>query len=622
MQWLWRTRMRRWFCGLLAPVLLLALVQHATASAPASKAAPSPSSVPAAAVAAVDQLMPLAGGALVHAGQRDWEAAAMELAQYAAAWQAQGASPSAEAAAVGAALAEAQKALAGAAAKPEAAYAAFSQLTKATDAFVQAQAPGGAPKGDGRAAAKALLPALEQSLAALKQQQPDKARSEYRRFDGQWAKAENQVRADNPQAYGEIETKLSLARIPLQAEPPRTEAAAQGIAELIRAIDDYASGRAAAQGADAGAEQPTVEGALALLKQTADGAAAARYDEAAERMQAFIRLWPSVEGTVQTRSPEVYARIENQMTEAAGYLLSAPPKGEAAARVIAAMQAALEPFRGASGYTAWDAALILLREGLEALLVLAALLAYVQRSGQAALRRWVWGGAAAGLLASVALAAVLTATIAGLAAGSARELIEGVTGLVSVALMLTVGAWLHGKAQARSWSSYVGEQLGAALQTGRLWSLFAVAALAILREGAETTIFYAGMAASIEPAQLALGIGGALVALAALGVAMVKGSVRLPVRPFFLTATVLIYYLVFKFVGQSVHALQVAGELPAHTSVWLPSWSWLGVYPTWETTAPQLAALVWIAMQFVRTERRKRASDTDAGASGADAARS
>lgn len=554
----------------------------------------------------VKELMPAAGGALVHAGQKDWSEAAKELEQFEAKWKALQAPTSALADGVTTALVEAKQALGEAQAKPDQAYQAVSKLTKAVDAFASAQEAAGT-KGDGKAAAKSLLPVLQQCLDAIGQNQLPKARSEYKRFDAQWSKAEGAIRSDNAGAYGEIETKLSLARIALQAEPPKAEAAAAGVSDLMKTIEDYANGKLA--DADSGAGQHSVADALQLLQDAQDAVRGGQYASAAERMQAFIRMWPSVEGAVQTRAPEVYTRIENQMTEASGYLLSSPPKADAAVAVISSMQAELEPFKSASGYTAWDAALILLREGLEALLVLAALLAFLHRSGNASKQKWVWGGAGTGLLLSGGLAVLLTYAIAGAAAGSTREMLEGITGLASVVMMLTVGAWLHGKSQVKAWNSYIHEQVGSALASGNLWSLFLVAGLAILREGAETTIFYIGIAPSIEPLQLVSGIAGALAVLLLLGFAMVKGSVRLPVRPFFLVATLLIYYLVFKFLGQSIHALQVAGSLPAHASTKLPALDWLGVYPTWETTVPQLVVLVFIILQMARTERKRKKED-------------
>ncbi|KAI7246359.1 hypothetical protein KC345_g12078, partial [Hortaea werneckii] len=237
----------------------------------------------------------------------------------------------------------------------------------------------------------------------------------------------------------------------------------------------------------------------------------------------------------------------------------------------------LTPLAGDQTYTAWDAALILLREGLEAILVLSALLAYLKREAEPAARRWVWSGAAVGLAGSIGLAVLLTYTISQAAAGGAREMIEGITGLFAVVMMLTIGRWLHGKTSTAAWNKYVDRQMQGALAKGNLWSLFSIALLAVLREGAETTIFYAGMAPAIATSQLLLGIGGALVVLIILGYAIIALSARLPIAAFFRAATVLIYYLVFRFLGESIHALQVAGRLPAHADSSLPSVSWLGL---------------------------------------------
>lgn len=218
--------------------------------------------------------------------------------------------------------------------------------------------------------------------------------------------------------------------------------------------------------------------------------------------------------------------------------------------------------------------------------------------------RWIWAGAGTGLVLSGILAVLFTTLVAAAASGSMRELLEGVTGLVAVVLMLTVGSWLHSKSNAAAWNRFVENSVGNALARGSLWSLFAVSALAILREGAETAIFYVGMAPAIETSQLLIGIGSATVILVILAFAIIKFSVRLPIRVFFLTATVLIYYLVFRFLGESIHSLQVAGKLPGHTASSLPSISWLGMYPTWETFVPQVAVLIFMVWQLVRQEMR------------------
>nr|WP_269846537.1 FTR1 family protein [Paenibacillus roseus] len=253
----------------------------------------------------------------------------------------------------------------------------------------------------------------------------------------------------------------------------------------------------------------------------------------------------------------------------------------------------------------WDAVIILLREGMEALLVLTALLAFLNRTGHADKRKWVWSGVGTGLLLSGLMAVVLTYYISQAIAGTSRELVEGLTGLMAAVFMLAVGIWLHGKSNARTWNAYMNRQAGGALAKGSLWSLFILSGLAVLREGAETVVIYVGMAASIPMSELLLGILIAFAILAVAGFLIIRFSVRLPLRPFFLAAVVLMNYLVFRFAGESLHSLQVAGYISAHPSDKLLMVEWAGIYPTWETTLTQAVLLIYLVIQFCWAELRR-----------------
>lgn len=556
-----------------------------------------------AAEATPDQLLPLVGGALVEAGQQHWPKANEELELFDAQWKGLQARDSDLTDQVTKALTEAKMAMVEAEGKPDAAYQAISRLAKATGDYVAVYEKRQHPD-EGKQAAASLLPMLRQIAKEIDQNQWTQANTHYKQFVNQWFKVEPAIRTDNADVYGGIETKVSLTRIALQAEPPRADSAKRGIADLIKLVDDYAQGRPVQAQAVRGPQ--SVADALALLQKVLRELQEGSVAPATDDLQLFISQWPAVEGNVSTRSPETYVRIETLMAQAAGLLMSEPPKTAEAERLLAEMEQALAPYTAATAYSAWDAALILLREGVEALLVLTALLAFVHRTGNASKQKWIWCGAGAGLVVSGGIAVVLTFAFANVQAGHTRELLEGVAGLVSVVLMLTVGAWLHSKSQTESWNRFIRNKVGIALASGNLWSLFFIASLSILREGAETTIFFIGIAPSIEPLQLMLGIGGAALLLIVLGVLLVKGSVRLPVRPFFLTATLLIYYLVLKFLGESIHSLQVAGRVPAHVPGYLPTFSGLGVYPTWETSIPQMLVLAFIVIQLVRFERKRK----------------
>ncbi|MEK4326512.1 FTR1 family protein [Paenibacillus sp. FSL R7-0312] len=560
--------------------------------------------------APLDELLPPVGSALVEAGQSRWDAAAADVESFAALWRS--ANEGTPDPALAGPAAEVDAALAGRGAGPcgRRRSARQGRLVHARQKrgrvrHRRRRRGGGDTGAAGRAAAAKLLPAAERTRDAARSADWTAAAEAYRAVVNGWTPAERGIRGDNPAVYGLLETKMSLLRIALQAEPLREETALAESEALVALLSGYSEGKAVDTGG-AAAEPASIEGLISYLNQASASAKAGDSPAAAAVMEQFITAWPSAEGAVQLASPKVYANIENESTAVTGYLLSDPPKLAGALEIMDNMLAELTPLAGEQTYTAWDAALILLREGLEAILVLAALLAYLRREAEPAARRWVWSGAAVGLAGSIGIAVLLTYTISQAASGGARELIEGIAGLVAVVMMLTVGRWLHGKSNTAAWNKYVDRQMQGALAKGNLWYLFFIAALAILREGAETTIFYAGMAPAIATSQLLLGIGGALAVLIVLGYAIIALSAKLPIAAFFRTATALIYYLVFRFLGESIHALQVAGKIPAHAESSLPSIGWLGLYPTWETFVPQMLILAFILWELLRGRQASR----------------
>jgi high-affinity iron transporter len=561
----------------------------------------------------LERLMPAVGSVLVEAGHANWYEASNDLNNLQSIWNLVKDESNSHStyndliSAVDTALVTATKLTEGGG---DPAKQALTILAKAVDTYVstvqssdQSIDPN---KLTGSQAAQSLLPASEITLDAIIQQDWTQAKQSYGQLVDAWSQAENIIRGDNAALYGQLETKITLVRVAIQAEPPRQDQANQEMQSLLTLLTDYSQGKVMPPSSDNSVETYSLEELLNILKEAHQLTEKGLSTEAVTQMEKFITIWPSVEGEVQVTSASAYTAIENETAVVTGQLLSNPPKLIEALQIMDNMITELEPIIGEQHYTAWDAALILLREGLEAILVLAALLSYLKRSNNTQGRKWIWSGAASGLVGSAILAIVLTYAISQAASGSTRELFEGITGLVSVVMMLTIGHWLHSKSNTAAWSNYVGARVDSALARGSLWSLFSVSALAILREGAETTIFYVGMASSIDPYQLLLGIGIALVILIILGYAIIVFSVRLPLRAFFLTATLLIYFLVFRFLGESVHSLQIAGKLSAHASEQLPSISWLGMYPTWETFVPQLAVLIFIVWQLVRAGSFKR----------------
>jgi high-affinity iron transporter len=364
----------------------------------------------------------------------------------------------------------------------------------------------------------------------------------------------------------------------------------------------------------------SIPGALKSLD--AANAAIERGDAAmaAEQVDSFIRAWPAVEGVVAAKSRDAYTTVEAEMGRARVALRAQPADLAIGRTSIDHIRGALAPFAIEQTYTAFDAGAIILREGLEALLVIIALLAFLRKSGNADKRGWIWIGGALGVLASLLTAVILQTIFNSVSAGQNRELIEGATGLVAAALLFYVSYWLHSKASLHAWQKYINARTSQALARGSMAGLALLAFLAVFREGAETTVFYLGMAPAIALPDLLLGIAVGTAVLVVAAVLMLVVGVKLPLRPFFRVAGLLVYYLGFKFVGTGLHSLQVAGVIPNSPIGSLPSSSiaeFFGIYPTWQTVLPQLALLLGALAAFLYLrvlDRRARTLGTAATA--------
>ncbi len=427
------------------------------------------------------------------------------------------------------------------------------------------------------------------------------AAAEYDELNELWETFEDDFRAAQPNAYLAMEDKLHAVRDMLKSD-------SVSAAELTAAFEALAhetveiAGDANAAPSDSTATPTSflqnLTGIQKMLSQGDTVTAIAAFNQA--------RLdWLGIEGDVATRSAEAYTAIETALSDASAALNAAPPQTDAAIAAIETVRQTLTPLTTVSTrYTMFDAAAIILREGLEALLVLVALLAFLQRSGNQAKRGWIWAGAGAGIFVSIGTAFVLQAVFNRATAGQNREIIEGATGLVAAGLLFYVSYWLHGKSNVQAWQKYLDRQTSQALARGSMFGLAALAFLAVFREGAETTVFYFGMASSIALNDLLLGLAIGSSVLVIIAVLMVRLGVRLPMRPFFLAAGLLVYYLGFKFLGTGIHALQLAGVFPASPIEFLRAVPFIGLYPTWEVVIAQ-AALLTAAVAVIGITRRQ-----------------
>lgn len=296
--------------------------------------------------------------------------------------------------------------------------------------------------------------------------------------------------------------------------------------------------------------------------------------------------------------------IERRMLDLRGAIERGAPAGEIEkeAAAVDALLAAAEDKLGAGELSPAAAftgsLLILLREGLEAILVLAAIIAFVVKTGRRDALPWVH----AGWIAALALGAVTwaVATFVVDISGANRELTEGITALLAAAMLLYVGYWLHGKSYADAWTRFIKEQVGQALAKRTLWAMAAISFLAVYREMFEIVLFYQALWVQAGEAGRSAVLGGmatAAVALAAIGFAIFKYSTRLPIGPFFAATSALLVLLAVVFTGHGVAALQEAGVLGVSRLAFDPV-PLLGVYPSVESVGAQLLVLALVGLGY------------------------
>lgn len=278
---------------------------------------------------------------------------------------------------------------------------------------------------------------------------------------------------------------------------------------------------------------------------------------------------------------------------------------DSAAKTLDAMIAYLTPLAQKTSYTMWDAAMIPIREGLEALLVVGALLAFVNKSKDRKGKLWIWIGIAVGLLVSAALAVIVKFVFSSGAFGNNNFLIGGWTGIFAAVMLLYMSYWLHSKSNVKQWNHYIRTKTESALNTGNIISLGILTFLAVFREGTETVLFIIGMVNQISVQQLLLGMLVGFGLLAVVAVVMLYVGAKLPIRPFFLVSSLIVLYLCIKFTGLGINSLQLAGAIPDAHSTTLPSIGFLGFFPSWLSAAPQLL-IVLAAVVFLAWGKLKR----------------
>ena len=247
---------------------------------------------------------------------------------------------------------------------------------------------------------------------------------------------------------------------------------------------------------------------------------------------------------------------------------------------------------------------IIVREGLEAILVIAAIIAYLVKSGNAGTLKNVYIGAVAGILASFLAAWLLSwLKMKWTGAGQSQEVIEGITALVAVCVLFYVSNWMISKSEAASWSRYIDDKVQSSVERNSTFALAFTAFLSVFREGAEVVLFYQPMLLEGNPGMVWTGFGAGCVLLVFVYLAITKLSIRLPIKIFFTATSILMAIMCVSFLGSGIKELAEGNVFDLTMNVpAIPENDVIqvfGIYPYLETLVPQLILAVILLVTFM-----------------------
>ena len=440
-----------------------------------------------------------------------------------------------------------------------------------------------------------LVSRLEPRFVALDKaivsQNLEAVREAYKKMNSTWTINESVVRDHSTAHYGQVETAISFLRSSIESEPTNFDTIQASFDDLKKAISNLVEGTEVATTSS----NLTLKDGIDLLKKALTQFQAGQDSEAATTMKEFITIWPTIEGSVSTTNPSLYTKVESESP-----VIMVKGKDSEYQEKLSSLIAELSQIDISASYNAFDAMLILLREGVEALLIVMALVTTLKAAKMRKGLKWVYGGAFAGIVASLLIAYILQIAFPAVTSGTNREIIEGAVGIFAVIMMILIGIWLHSKSSVKKWNAFMESQMQTVTKTGSFLSMFVLSFLAVFREGAETILFYVGILPRISSFDFVLGISLALLVLVVIAFVMNKASqFFLPHKVFFIL-TWMIYALAFKMTGVSIHALQLTNMIPNHLIAGIPSIDILGIYPSWESLAGQALFILVVILVTIR----------------------
>ena len=441
-----------------------------------------------------------------------------------------------------------------------------------------------------------MYPALDVLEKAIQSKNVEQMKKEYLKFNGVWTRNESFIRSRSVSYYGKVETAMSFLRSSMEVEPFDYENTMNSFNDLKSSIQDYLDGKKMENNVSG---TVTLKEAVDMLKDALEAFKNGDKTKGQSKVKEFIQVWPTVEGDVSTRNSALYTKVETQTP-----IIMVKGTEKQYQDQLQELITELSQIDTKAKYTFIDAMFILLREGVEALLIVLALVSSLKAANQKKGLRWVYAGAAAGILASVVIAFILQALFPAVSSGTNREILEGFVGIFAVVMMIGIGFWLHSKSSLKSWKNYIDRKMDVVLSTGSFISMFVLSFLAVFREGAETILFYVGILPLISLQNLIIGVVSAILILIVIALVLIYASSKIKIHQVFFVLTWTIYFLAFKMLGTSIHMLQVVGILPLHVIRFIPTIEVLGIYANIEVFVSQLILIIIIVIATLKRKNK------------------
>ncbi|MEO7055431.1 MAG: FTR1 family protein [Caldimonas sp.] len=354
-----------------------------------------------------------------------------------------------------------------------------------------------------------------------------------------------------------------------------------------------------------GGTQPTSLTRARLTESVAAARAGDRPAATRLALSAYLDGFEPLEPALKVRDAALMGEVETAMGRYRSKVATGTtPEVESTAATLLALfdrvDSRLAPSESDAVSTFVGALTILLREGVEALLVVVAMIAFLRKAERRDVLPYVHAGWAIALASGGAT--WLAATYLVGVSGASRELTEGFSSLFAAVVLLGVGMWMHQKSVAGRWQVYLQAKLSAALNQRTAWLLFGLSFVAVYREVFETVLFYAALWSPGNGLPLLAGLGSGIVVLGILAAVLLRTSARLPIGKFFAASSLLVAVLAVVLAGKGMAALQEAGVLSVDP-VAFPRIDVLGIHPSLQTLLAQAAVIVVVIVTYLINTR-------------------